>query len=430
MPIFPRYDGPPLIERICTVENLTASWQRVRSNIQFARRSHSAGPDAVTIRDFEHDWSRQMSTLADELREGTYRPLPPRRVNIPKASGGERAIAVLAVRDRVAQRAVQQVLEPLFDPLLLDCSYGCRPLVGVPHALARVQRYADQGLAWVVDADVRSYFDHIDHRILMGLVRQRIDEVAILRLIGQWLSAGALTPEEQPAAAGMLATGAATVRRAIDWGRTQAVSPPFPSGPEWGSYDPMITPAAGPLSANNLWSAAMMAQPLLSGAKQALPHLRRFGGRRLAIVAGVAAGAIAAGEIASRALAERERGAPQGGALSPMLANIYLHPFDLALTSQGLRVVRFMDDFVIMCTGEDEARRALDLAARQLATLRLTLHPEKTRVVCYADGLEFLGESLAPRPRGPTLAQGKQTFAEAEQALREVADRVRKKLRR
>ena len=109
--------------QICSVENLTLAWRRVRSNIHVARRGRSAGLDAVTLRDFEVDWTRQMAQLADELQQGTYRPLPAKRVAIPKASGGERAIAILAVRDRVAQRAVQQVLDPLFDPCFLDCSY-------------------------------------------------------------------------------------------------------------------------------------------------------------------------------------------------------------------------------------------------------------------------------------------------------------------
>src|SRR5690349_7673145 len=162
MAIFPRYDGPPLIDQICGVENLTLAWRRVRGNIQTWRRGRSAGIDAVTLRDFEADWTRQMAQLADELRNGSYRPLPPRRAVIPKPSGGERAIAILAVRDRIAPRAVQQALEPLFDPLFLDCSYGCRPGVGVPEAVARVARDTDQGLTWAVDADIASYFDQID----------------------------------------------------------------------------------------------------------------------------------------------------------------------------------------------------------------------------------------------------------------------------
>jgi len=85
MPIFPRYDGPPLIDQICSVENLTLAWRRVRSNIQTWRRGRSAGPDAVTLRDFQADWTRQMTQLADKLRNGAYRPLPPRRVVLPRA---------------------------------------------------------------------------------------------------------------------------------------------------------------------------------------------------------------------------------------------------------------------------------------------------------------------------------------------------------
>ncbi|PDW04079.1 CRISPR-associated endonuclease Cas1 [Candidatus Viridilinea mediisalina] len=126
MPIFPPYSGPPLLDQVVSVENLTLAWRRVRGNIHVARRARSAGFDAMTVRDFEADWLNQMRGLAEELQTGSYRPLPARHVTIPKASGGERAIAILAIRDRVAQRAVQQVLQPLFEPLFLDCSYGCR----------------------------------------------------------------------------------------------------------------------------------------------------------------------------------------------------------------------------------------------------------------------------------------------------------------
>ena len=131
-----------------------------------------------------------------------------------------------------------------------------------------------------------------------------------------------------------------------------------------------------------------------------------------------------------RAQAAGPRGTPQGGALSPLLANIYLHPFDLALTSQGLRLVRFVDDFVIMCASQAEAERALLLAQQQLATLRLTLHAEKTQIASYADGLAFLGQALAPRRAGPRLAEGLTSFEEAQAALRAAAGDVRRKLRR
>jgi RNA-directed DNA polymerase len=125
-----------------------------------------------------------------------------------------------------------------------------------------------------------------------------------------------------------------------------------------------------------------------------------------------------------------QRGTPQGGALSPLLANIYLHPFDLALTSQGLRLVRFMDDFVIMCASKSEAEHALKLAQQQLTALRLALNAEKTRLVSYSDGLEFLGHALAPRQGGSRPGRALTSFTEAEHALRDAAKNVQSKFKK
>ncbi|MEI7772218.1 MAG: reverse transcriptase domain-containing protein [Chloroflexales bacterium] len=443
MPIFPRYDGPSLIDQVCGVENLTLAWRRVRSNIQVARRRSSAGVDAVTLRDFEADWPTQMTCLADELRGGSYRPLPARQVQIPKASGGTRAIAILAVRDRVAQRAVQQVLQPLFEPLLLDCSYGSRLAVGVPDAVARVARYAEQGLTWALDADIAAYFDSIDQRILLGLLRQRIDEPAILQLIVRWLQAGALqagedaplAPEERVVGSALLARGQAALRGLLGAGDSLPARPPAALGLDplsdpyaaasWESAPLAAQPSAYPGMANGLWTAIGLAKPALEGARRALPHLRRIGAQRMLIAGAVAAGAVAASELMLRASDGLGQGTPQGGALSPLLANIYLHPFDLALTSQGLRLVRYVDDFVVMCASQAEATRALQLVRDQIATLRLQLNAEKTRIVAYADGLEFLGQALAPRQTGPRLGAGLGSFEDAEQALRAAARKVR-----
>ncbi len=449
MPIFPRYNGPPLMNQICSVENLTLAWRRVRTNIQVARRGRSAGVDAVTLRDFEADWANQMTQLADELASGTYRPLPPKRVTIPKSSGGERAIAILAVRDRVAQRAVQQALDPLFDPLFLDSSYGCRPHVGVPDALARVERYAEQGLTWVVDADISRYFDSLDQRILMGLLRQRIEEPLILQLVVRWLEVGAFNAAEhaplaEPHGSQLWQRGGAMLRQLLD-----AEAAPPPSGSTNG-YEPVDPYAAGmwesgaPLSSaytplppvrqggmvNQLWTAASLVQPAIQGFRYALPHIQRIGPRRLLLAGALAAGAVTAGELALRAQSVARRGTPQGGSLSPLLSNLYLHPFDLALTSQGLRLVRFVDDFVVMCPTEQEAHRALALAERQLQMLRLTLNAEKTRIVQYNDGLEFLGAALAPRQSGPSFIEGATNFEEAHTRLRAAARQVRKRTRK
>lgn len=455
MPLFSRYSGPPLMEQVCSVENLTSAWRRVEQNIRVMLRAKSAGPDAVTLRDFAADWPNQMARLADELRNGHYRSLPPRRVAIPKASGGERVIAILAVRDRIAQRAVQQVLEPLFDPFFLDCSTGCRPRVGVPQALAQVERYAAQGRVWVVDADIASYFDTLDQRILLGLVRQRVDEVAILRLIADWLKTGALHTGEtapiDPVAPSLVRRGGQMLRGLLP-AAPEPVSLPLPTwetgdpyaAAQWAAHDlPLVNPPGAwmgvesPLgiSARNyaleqrLMTALMLLKPVVAGAQQVWPYVQLMGGARLALAGAVAAGAVAAGEVVSRSYGGA-RGTPQGGALSPLLANIYLHPFDVALTTQGLRLVRFVDDFVIMCTSADEAARALDLARRQLETLRLTLNADKTRIVNYNEGLEFLGQALVPRRSEPRRFAGVTSFEDAEQRLRATAQAVRQHFRK
>ncbi|MCG8349495.1 MAG: RNA-dependent DNA polymerase, partial [Chloroflexales bacterium] len=385
MPLFPKYTGPLLMNQICSIENLTLAWRRVRSNIRVARRRTSAGPDSVTLRDFEADWTNQMTQLADELSQGVYRPLPPRWVAIPKRDGGARAIAILAVRDRIAQRAVQQVLEPVFDPLLLDCSYGCRPRVGVADALAQAERYAAQGRVWVVDADVVRYFDSIDQRILLGLVRQRVPETPVLRLIAQWLEVGVLS-ESAPApgidglqhngGSALLTQGEHLVRRLLDRVNPPAAPAPPMAPPDLGDpyaaatwdqpypgsnpYAPLHPTLGAPHGFDQrILTALSLVKPTLDGVRHVLPHLQRIGGQRMLIAGAVAAGAVADGEPGLRWRGKAARGTPQGGALSPLLANIYLHPFDVALTSQGIRLVRFMDDFVVMCASQDEAEHTL-----------------------------------------------------------------------
>lgn len=468
MPLFPKYEGPPLMERLCQVETLTSAWQRVRSNIPLQQRGRSAGTDAITIRAFEADWSRQMHALADDLRSGRYRPLPPKLVDIPKPQGGMRAIAILAIRDRIVLRAMQQVLEPLFDPYFLDCSYGCRPRVGVQDAVTRVTRYADQGLTWVVDADIASYFDTIDQRILLALLRQRIPEVAMLRLIQVWLENGSgRTIESSPLPeagglhgviergrqamqklAGQVSTpGSAYIHDpylAAQWEQPSAgPGMGLGNGLGLGMHDavdgwPMPSSYAMPgmhgmgsgqdsSLLNSLWTAFLLGRPLLSVGQRALPYLRKLGGERLMLAGTLTAGALATAELVMRWQRSAQRGTLQGAALSPLLGNIYLHPFDLALSAHGLRLVRFVDDFVVMCASQEEAQQALQFIQRQLDVLHLELNQEKTHILNYADGLDFLGETLAPHAKGPRLMDGVTSFDEAQQRLRQAARKVRGK---
>jgi RNA-directed DNA polymerase len=453
MRLFPAYDGPPLIAQICQVENMTRAYRQVRANIAAYRRARGAGPDGMSLRDFDAAWPEHMAQLCDELLQGTYQPLPPRTVNIPKKSGGERAIAIMTIRDRIAQRATLQVLEPLFDPLLHDASFGCRPRLSVADAVNRVARFAQQGYTWVVDADIADYFPSIDQRLLLALVRQRIPDVQVLRLLAAWLASGAHTDStpltwEHRGPPSLIDQGVQAVQRLFDSGDPPPVGPLPPFNDPYGAaawdqpqIDGWSAPYAGPPSIgwggagarspiNNLWTAFLLAKPLLAGARRAWPALRQIGGQRAAVAGGVAAAALAAYELAARWPQQRPRGTMQGGPLSPLLANIYLHPFDIALSSQGLRLVRFMDDFVVLCATPEEAERTLTLIERQLAVLKLRLNAEKTSLRNYADGLDFLGQSLTPRRRGPTIEHGLTSFAEADEALRNAMQHARQGARK
>jgi RNA-directed DNA polymerase len=309
-----------------------------------------------------------------------------------------------------------------------------------------VQTLADQGYTWVLDADIATYFDQIDHRILLGLLRQRVREVAVLHLIAQWLAVGAHTgmpdaldvalPDERS----LLSQGARALQQLFEHATAQPLDPPFDD--EFADFEDVLDPgwsrpprgsrrprrASSPLDA--LWTAFLVARPALAGVKRTLPQLQRINHQHALIAGGVAAGALAAYELALRWATPQRRGTTQGGALSPLLANIYLHPFDVALSSQGLHSVRFVDDFVVLCRSQQEAERALALVERQLAVLRLQLNRDKTAIRDYGDGLEFLGQTLLPRQRGPLLEQGLKGWHEADARLRAALDQARAGSRR
>lgn len=443
MAIFPPYRGEPLLERLIATENMVTAWRQVKRNISWYQRGRSAGSDRVTLNAFEANLAHQLAALVEELRGGRYVPQPARRVAIPKGDGRERLIGILSIRDRIVQRALQQVLDPVFDPYFLDCSYGCRRSLNVQQALERVERYAAQGFTYVVDADISGYFDSLDHGLLLQLVRERVRELPMLQLIRALLEAGAISEAEAAPLPGADRGGIALLSegtRAIRQGLERLRSGPLggPGLPEFQDYDvgmwddpggwpdgpgQLHGPTFGspllqrPSPYNTLWSLYLLLRPLKAGARMALPHLQRLGPQRMAVAGAAAAGAVVLAELLLRWQGHGGRGAVQGGSLSPLLGNIYLHPFDLALTSQGLRLVRFMDDFVVMCASRGDAERAMTLVERQLAVFRLALNPEKTRIVDYADGLEFLGQALAPPKRGPGLLDGVTSFEEAQARL-------------
>jgi RNA-directed DNA polymerase len=253
---------------------------------EFARADTIAPPSPLAA---ERE-DELLAKLHEQLRDRSYRPRAVKRVAIPKAGGGTRNLGIPSVADRVVQQALVQKMTPMFEPLFADCSFGYRPGRSPHMAMRKVWREINEGNLWILDADLRSYFDKIDQERLVGLIAEEISDGRVLRLIRSFLEAGVI----------------------VD-----------------GAWEPTKT------------------------------------------------------------------GVPQGGVASPLWSNIYLTPFDHAMTKAGYRLTRWADDFVIVCRTRQEAEAALATARAFLhERLGVSLHPEKTRIVHITNGFEFLGYKI------------------------------------
>jgi len=170
-----------LIDKTYRESTLEAAWQKVRAN------KGAAGVDKVTIGKFESNRDKYLKELEHELKTGTYRPMPVKRVYIPKGQGKMRSLGIPSIKDRIAQQSVKMVLEPIFEKEFLDMSFGFRPKKGAQMAIAEVNRLIKEGYTWVVDADLQTYFDSIPHDRLLAKVEQRISDGRINKLLKMWL---------------------------------------------------------------------------------------------------------------------------------------------------------------------------------------------------------------------------------------------------
>lgn len=272
-----------LMDKVYSGSNLRSAFKRVKAS------RGGAGVDHETIARFEANLDENLERLSQGLRDGTYHPQAIRRVYIPKAGTNEkRPLGIPTVRDRVAQAALRQVLEPIFERDFAEYSYGFRPGRSCKDALRRVDALLKAGNCWVVDADLKGYFDTIPHEPLMELLREKVADGPVLQLIESYLK-----------------------------------------------------------------------QRIMDSMKYWTP----------------------------------QRGSPQGAVISPLLSNIYLDRLDHMMDEYGIEMVRYADDFVLLCRSEADARDALEQVRQWATNASLTLHPDKTMVVNAAEagGFDFLG---------------------------------------
>lgn len=301
-----------LLVRVLAKANMEAAWKRVKSN------RGSAGVDGLSIAETADYLKAHWPRIRESLLDGSYRPLPVRRVQIPKPDGGVRELGIPTVTDRLIQQALLQVLQRIIDPTFSEHSYGFRPGRRAHDAVLDAQHYVQSGYRIVVDVDLEKFFDRVNHDILMERLARRIDDKAVLRLIRRYLGAG-----------------------------------------------------------------------IMDG--------------------GV--------------VVERYEGTPQGGPLSPLLANVLLDEVDRALERRGHRFVRYADDCNVYVRSHKAGERVLEGLRKLYARLHLKVNEAKT-AVAPASRRKFLGYAFWYGPGGQVKCRV------ADKALKIFKQRIRQLTRR
>lgn len=279
---FPTRKFYQLIDKVYDRGNLEEAWEKVKAN------KGCAGIDKQSISDFWVQKEQRFAELERQLRNGSYEPVPVLRRYIPKGNGKLRPLGIPTVKDRTVQQATKNVIEQIFEAKFIETSYGFRPNKNAHDAVTQIITNLKEGFTWIIDADIKAFFDNVDHNILMNLVAEEISDGKVLNLIEGWLKSGVMNQ-------GVIET--------------------------------------------------------------------------------------------------TEQGTPQGGVISPLLANIYLHEMDKEISAIiNIRIVRYADDFVIMCKSRCMASQMMTKLEQILRKLKLCLSEEKTKVLdANEEAFEFLG---------------------------------------
>jgi len=302
-----------LIDKVYAELNLFSAARKVTA------KDKAAGVDGQSCEEFEEHLVSETRQLGEQIKAGTYRPSAVRRVHIPKPGrpNETRPLGIPTVRDRVVQRAIVNVIEPILDHQFHERSFGFRHGRGAHDALRIVEQKIQEGYVYVVDADLKGYFDTIPKDRLLDLVKQHISDSRMLKLIQLFLD-----------------------------------------------------------------------QDILEELHQWNP------------IAGV----------------------PQGAVLSPVLSNLYLNPLDHQMADEGFEMVRYADDFVVLCRTAAEAQAALTMITAWVETAGLILHPTKTKIVdSRSKSFAFLGYSF----RGDKIYPRRESLAKLNARLVELTQRKR-----
>lgn len=273
-----------LMDKVLSVRNIEVSTDAVLKN------GGCCGIDGITVERYSANRTHFTEVLLSELQNNDYKPKAIKRVFIPKAGSKEkRPLGIPVLKDRVVQKALLNVLEPIFENEFSENSYGFRPKRCCKDALREVDRLLKQGYTTVIDADIKGYFDNISHEIMLELIKEKISDNRVLKLVKQFLK-----------------------------------------------------------------------QDIMYEMKEWTP----------------------------------ESGAPQGGIISPLLSNIYLDELDKVMKNNDIRMIRYADDFVILCKSESEACEALEIVKCWMKERKLSLNESKSRIVnmnSVREYFDFLG---------------------------------------